>query len=104
MSSIREVTEGLQVQGIDETWAYTLDTAPVSGTATGTPTLTVWDEKDWSDVTATVTSGSCSLNGTVITTAKLANLRLNQIVRVRVAWTISGGQTRSCYFRLQGER
>jgi len=101
--NVREVKEGLISQGIDEAWRYTIDTAPVSGTATGTPTLVAWDEKDWSVVTSTITTGSLSLSGTTITTSIVQNLRLNATYRIRVTWSVGSGQTRSRFFRVRGE-
>ena len=103
MSNIREVKDGLTEQGTDEAWRYTIDTLPVNGTATGTPTLAVWDEKDWSVVTSTVVSGSCSLSGTIITTGIIQALRKDHIYFCRVTWSVGGSQTRSRYFRLIGK-
>jgi len=103
-NNIREVKEGLISQGITEAWKYSFDTSPVSGTATGTPTLVVWDEKDWSDVTATVVSGACSLATTTITTGVISGLRLDRTYRCVVRWDVGGSQYRSRYFRLIGER
>lgn len=103
MSSLREVLEGLVFQGVDEAWRYQIDTSPVSGTATGVPTMTVWDEADGSDVTASVVTDACSLNGTTITTAILYNLRRDHTYKCRITWSVGSGQTRSRYFRVRGE-
>lgn len=103
MSNIREVKEGLIEQGITEAWAYSFDTAPVSGTATGTPTLIVYDEKDGSDVTSTVVSGACSLASTTITTGIISALRVNRTYKCVVRWSVGSSQFRSRFFRLRGE-
>ena len=103
-ANTREVKEGLIVQGVDEAWRYTLDTAPVSGTATGTPTLAVSDENGWSDVTSAVVSGVCTLNGTMITTGIIQTLHVDVTYRCLLTWSVGGSQTRSRYFRLRGER
>ena len=102
-NNIREVREGLISQGTTEAWKYSFDTSPVSGTATGTPTLVVYDEKDWSDATSTVVSGSCTLVSTTITTGTISALRNGRTYRCVVRWDVSGGQYRSRYFRLIGE-
>lgn len=102
-NNTREVKEGLISQGTTEAWKYSFDTAPVSGTAAGTPTLTVYDEKDGSDVTATVVSGTCTLIGTTITTGIISALRLARTYKCVVRWDVGGGQFRSRYFRIIGE-
>lgn len=102
-NNIREVKEGLISQGTTEAWKYSFDTAPVSGTATGTPTLVVYDEKDWSDVTATVASGACTLVGTTITTGVISALRKDRTYRCVVRWDVGSSQYRARYFRLIGE-
>jgi hypothetical protein len=91
-------------QGVDEAWRYTLDTTPVSGTATGTPTLTVYDESNWSDVTGTVVSGTCSLFGATITTGIISLLRRDATYFCLLNWSVGSSQTRSRFFRLRGER
>jgi len=104
MTSIREVQGGLIHQGADEAWRYAIDTAPYSGVATGTPTLVVYDEKDLSVVTATVVSGACSLAGTIVTTGIIQLLAIDHTYFCLVNWSVGGSQSRSCFFRIRGER
>lgn len=99
----REVKEGLIIQGADEAWRYSLDTSPVNGTATGTPTLTVYDENGYQNVTSTVVSGACTLVGTTITTGIIRYLLPDHTYKCIVQWSVSGGLVRSRYFRLRGE-
>jgi dihydrodipicolinate synthase/N-acetylneuraminate lyase len=100
----REVLEGLIEQGISEAWRYTIDTTPVAGTATGTPTLTVYDEKDQRDVTSDLVTGSCTLSAGVITTGIISALQLNRTYQCLVRWDVGASQFRSRYFRLRGAR
>lgn len=102
-SNIREVKEGLILQGIDEAWRYSFDTSPIAGTASGTPTAVAWDEKDNVNVSATVLSGTCSLSSTTITTSIVQSLRLARTYKIVVTWSVGASQTRSRYFRVQGE-
>jgi len=103
-SNLREVKEGLQPQGIDEMVRYSIDTLPYGAGAVAPLSLTVFDEKDWTDKTANVTTGSTTIAGSVITTAILQNLRLHVTYHCRLGWSLGSGQSRSAYFRVRGER
>lgn len=97
--SIREVVEGRQTQGADETIVYTLDTTNVGGSPS-VSAVVVWRESDSTDVTATVMpSGSHSVNGAVITLKPLTALTVGETYRVEVKFT-SAGNTLEHYFRV----
>lgn len=88
--SIREVVEGTQEQGVDESIAYTLDTTA----AGGTPSSVSVAVKLWpagTDVKSTVMpSGSPSVNGNVITLPALGSLTAENTYRVEVKYTTGG--------------
>lgn len=97
--SIREVVEGRQTQGADETIVYTLDTTDVGGSPS-VSAVVVWRESDATDVTSTtMPSGSHSVNGDVITLKALTALTAGQVYRVEVKFT-SAGNTLEHYFRV----
>lgn len=94
--SIREIKEGLQYQGADESLVYTLTTTPW-GSSPVSPTVVVWslkpngaDNDRDADVTSTVMSGSPSVNGDVITLPPLASLTAGKKYRVEIKFTCSG--------------
>jgi hypothetical protein len=101
IGSNREVIEGLQVQGATVVRVYTIDVSNVAGTPSGTPTLTVYDEKDGENVTATVASGSCSLSGSIITTPTISSLRPDRTYYCVVLWSIGGGKFEDVFFRVR---
>ena len=107
MTSIREVREGLIGQGISEEIAYAIALAPwlqVSETPSN-PTLTAFDERDWSDVTSKIASGAPVIASGVLTTQLVKSLRLDATYRVVCTFDISGGAgKRSFFFRVRGER
>jgi len=97
--SIREVIEGKQVQGADETITYSLDTTNVGGTPSVSGVV-VWKESTATDVTATVMpSGSHSVASNVITLKPLTALTAGQSYRVEVKFT-SAGNTLEHFFRV----
>jgi hypothetical protein len=102
---MRQVKEGIIAQGTTEAWQYQLDTAPVAGTATGTPTLTIYeDTANSTDVTAALTTTpNCTLAGTVITTPVISGVGNGKQYRCVIRWSVGGGQFRSRYFILRGE-
>lgn len=100
--SSREALEGLQVQGLSAERRYAI-TVPTSwGTPTGTPTVTAYNERDWSDVTDDVVTGVASISGQVITTAKIKSARRDATYRIRVIFDVADG-VEDCYFRVRGE-
>jgi len=99
----REVREGVQFQGEDEQVVYTITTTPW-GTAPSAVAVVVKDETAaFADVTASVTSGSASVSGDVITTPKIQGLSAGRTYRVEVKFT-SGANVMECYFKLRAER
>lgn len=101
----REVLQGRLVLGATDAWRYTIETSTVSGTAQGTPTLTVYDVTNGAstDVTATVVSGACILNGTVITTGVIRNMTVGHEYKCVVVWFVGSSEYRSCYFIISVE-
>jgi len=100
----REVVEGQQPQGADEEVTYTLTTTPW-GSSPSNVVVTVYDitlESVRENVTSTVTSGSPSVNGDVITLPVILDLVENHNYRVEVKFT-TGGQVYEPYFYIVGE-
>lgn len=104
MASIndREVLEGKQYQGEDESIAYTLDVTAVGSSPTSVAVV-VKDITNDETVTATVMpTGSASVSGNVITLPALKLLTAGVLYRVEVKYTISGNILES-YFYVQGQ-
>lgn len=99
MSEIREVAEGLQVQGEDERIAYTLD---VSNYGSSPTSVSVVVKRGGEDVTSTVTTGSSSVAGNVITLPVIHSLVPDAIYRVEVKFTVSGNVLEP-YFNIEGQ-
>jgi len=97
-TDIREVTEGVQVQGVNEEVAYQLTTTPW-GTAPTSPSAQVFAGlAHVTEVTSLVMpTGSPSVTGDVITLPVLKDLSRGELYRVRVTFT-SGGSVRSAWF------
>lgn len=93
MTAKREIKEGLQFQGVDETIVYTLTTTPW-GSSPGTLSAKVYSiasSGTRTDVTATVMpSGSPSAVGDVISLPALTALTNGVLYRVEVKFTCSG--------------
>ena len=104
MASVREVTEGLQEQGIDEDIVYTIDVTNVGDTPSS-PVLVVKDEDDYfKDVTSTVvTAGSASVSSNIITLPSINSLTISRTYRCEVAFTLAGNDLEH-YFRIKAER
>lgn len=104
MASIndREVQEGKQYQGVDESIAYTLDVSAV-GSSPSSVAVVVKDVTNTATVTATVMpTGSASVSGNVITLPALKLLTAGILYRVEVKYTISSNILES-YFYVQGQ-
>ena len=104
MASIndREVLEGKQYQGVDESIAYTLDVSAV-GSSPSSVSVVVKDVTNGTVVTSTVMpTGSASVSGTVITLPALKLLTAGVLYRVEVKYTISNNVLES-YFYVQGQ-
>ena len=99
--SIREVTEGPQTQGADEKITYTITTTNWASTPTNVSMVVKNQNGD--DVSSTVTSGSTSVSGDIITLEAISALVKNERYRVEVQFTASGGAPYECYFFIDCE-
>lgn len=102
MSSDREVAEGLQVQGDDEKVTYTITTTNWASNPSS-PSMTVTKVSDGSDVTSSVTSGSISASGDVITLKQIESLTAGELYRVEVQFTATGYAPAECFFYIKCE-
>ena len=102
--SVREVTEGLQVQGAQETVTYSIETINWGG-APSDPSMTVVRISDGVDVTDDVTSGSMNTNtdASLIFTKQITALTAGELYRVDVQFTITGFEPAECYFYIKAE-
>ena len=98
----REVVEGKQFQGEDESIAYTLDVGAV-GSSPSSVAVVVKDVTAGTVVTSTVMpTGSPSVAGDVITLPALKLLTAGRLYRVEVKYTIANNILES-YFYVQGQ-
>jgi hypothetical protein len=104
MSNIREIKEGLQYQGADETVVYTLTTTPW-GSSPSSEAAKIYevDGDTFTDKTSTLMSGSASATGDVITLPAIASLVAGTLYRVEVVFTCSGNVFEA-FAELQAER
>jgi hypothetical protein len=104
MADIREVIEGVQYQGKDESIQYTVTVNPAPQVGS-TPMVYVFDEAaPDTDVKATVMpAGSLSFAGSVITLPNLTALTLHHSYRVEIRYT-DGTNTLEPYFRVECHR
>ena len=97
-TDIREVTEGVQIQGVDEQIAYQLTTTPWGSAPTAISVDVFSGLAHLTDVTSLVMpTGSAAAVGDVITLPVLKDLSRGELYRVRVTFT-SGGSIRSAWF------
>lgn len=102
MNNVREVAEGVQFQGEDESIAYTVDVTAV-GSSPSSVAVVVKNMTDGTIVTPTVMpSGSTSVSGNVITLPALKLLTAGVLYRVEVKFTVSGNILES-YFYVQAQ-
>jgi hypothetical protein len=102
---VREVIEGKQYQGEDESIAYTLTVTNVGSNPTS-PAATVSSVVggSYTDVTSTnMPTGSASAVGDVITCPALKLLVAGTLYRVEVKYTISGNIYEN-YFFVEGQK
>jgi len=88
----REIVQGLQYQGADESILYTLTTTNWGSSPTTTSAAIFTDNGDgtYTDVTSTKMPGSTSVAGDVITLPAILGLVAGTMYRVEVKFTISG--------------
>lgn len=100
----REIKEGKQLQGSDESIVYTLTTTPW-GSSPGTITAAIYevDGDTYTDKTSTNMTGSPSAVGDVITLPAVHSLTAGKLYRVEVKF-ICSGNTFEAYAYILGER
>lgn len=107
-SSTRRIQQGQQSQGSREQIAYALTTTPW-GASPNTVQVTVYDvtaargDDNWTDVTATTTSGVVGIVGDVITTPLIIDLTPGHLYRVEIAFR-TGAQRFVAWMEIRGER
>ena len=97
MTSIREIKEGIQEQGVEEEITYTLTVPSTWGTPTGMPTVTGFSYVAgvFTDVTSTIfPAGSASVNSQVITLPECKSM--TQAVRYRIEVKFSTSEGNVC--------
>ena len=104
MSNLREIKEGLQYQGEDETVVYTLTTTPW-GSSPSSEAAKIFevDGDDLTDVTATKMTGAASATNDVITLPAIVSLVAGTLYRVEIVFTCSGNVFEA-FAELQAER
>ena len=102
MAVSREVKESPLYQGADEQIVYTLTTTPWGSTPTSTSMVVKDMSADLADVSATVTTGSMSTSGDVVTLSTIKSLTAGSRYRVEVKFT-AGGSIWEPYFIIEAE-
>ena len=98
----REVLDGLQLQGANESIAYSIDTEPWGGTPSS-PVHDIFDEEDLTtSLKSTLMSGSPTVSSHNVVLPALSGITDGVIYKVIVRF-VSGGQTLEGYFRVKGE-
>jgi len=100
--SIREVAEGVQVQGVDEAVTYSITTTNWASSPSGA-SVTVTDVDAGTDVTADVASGSISIAGDIITLPEISGLTADTLYRVDVQFSAGEFAPGECYFYIRAE-
>ena len=99
--SIREVAEGIQYQGVDEKITYTITTT--NWASSPSSVSMVVKDSEGTDVSDTVTSGSMSTDGDVITCEAISGLVAGERYKVEVKFTAGSGAPYECYFWIHAE-
>jgi hypothetical protein len=98
----REVTEGAQVQGIDEVIAYSIDVSNWGSSPTSVSAV-VKQVSDGTDITTTVMNPNApSVATDTITLSPLDTLTEGEVYRVEVQFDI-GTNTFECFFYVHAE-
>lgn len=101
--NVREVAEGLLVQGEDEEIAYTIDVSAVDSSPSPVSVM-VKNTTSGEDVTdETMPVNELTADGGVITLSPLGNLTRGNYYRVEVLWSDGSGNTLENYFRVLGQ-
>jgi hypothetical protein len=103
-AEVREIEQGLQYQGEDESVVYTLTTTSW-GNDPGSPSAKIFTYigGTYTDVTSTIMTGSASASGNVITLPAIASLVDGTMYRVEVQFILSGS-TFEAYAWILGQR
>lgn len=100
--NIREVAEGRQYQGEDESISYTLDVSAV-GSSPSSVSVVVKEAFTGTAVTATVMpTNSPTVASNIITLSPLKLLTAGVLYRVEVKYTVSGNILEN-YFEVMGQ-
>jgi len=104
MSNLREIKEGLQYIGADETIVYTLTTTPW-GSSPSSPAAKIYEVAGdtYTDRTSALMTGTSSATGDVITLPAIHGCTAGTDYRVQIQFTISGN-IESCFVELKAER
>ena len=104
MSNIREIKEGLQYIGEDETIVYTLTTTPW-GSDPGAASAKIFEISGdaLTDVSTSCMTGSVSTAGDVITLPAISGCTAGTDYRVEILFTCSGN-TFEAFAELKAER
>ena len=106
MTVKREVKEGVQLQGEDETITYKITATPWGSTPTSI-TANIYSfnlaTEAYTDVTSANMTGTASANGDVITLPSIHSLTVGTRYRVEVQFT-SAGNVFEPYFWIYGQR
>ena len=97
----REVTQGTQNQGADEKITYTITTTNWASSPASV-SMVVKDANSV-DVTSSVTSGSNSVSGNIITLKPINGLAAGERYKVEVQFTAGSGAPFECYFYIDCE-
>ena len=99
----RQTKEQNIVQGVDEEIIYTLTTTPWGSTPIGVSVKAYSLTVPYTDVSATVLSGSPSVSGDVITLPILESLTEGYRYRIEIKFT-AGGNVFEAWFEVEAER
>ena len=100
MTSVREITEGAQEQGVEEEITYILTVPTTWGTPTGTPTVKGYSYIDgtFTDVTTTIFPvGAASIDSQVITLPECKAMTEGVRYRVEVKFSTSEGDVKEAF-------
>jgi hypothetical protein len=100
--SVREVVEGLQIQGADEAVTYSITTTSWASSPSS-PVVEVRDVDAHEAVTGDVTSGAASVAGDIITLPAISGLTADTLYRVDVQFTAGEFAPAECFFYIRAE-
>jgi len=104
VADLREVSQGIQYQGVDEEIIYSVDTALQGGTPTSVSVVVFDASASYTDVTSTVMPvNSPTVATDTITLSPLKLLTEGQVYRVEIKFT-SVGNVIEVYFQVWAQR